>query len=233
MTPRGVAYADRKKSNKSTAFSLTKTFLCDTVTAGSNYMAMTNNSMMKILIAMIALSFIVSSCKNRGWQFSANEYDLRTAQITAEGSSNGRAIHTMLSVECSPGPGGTIGINYFVYNVKSAGSFNFDAFEGPDAPASSKKLVDIDVVTSHGTIKVKTAVSGSYAEYDVFRFGLYAMNTGNSDVKRIAEALMKGANNIIITVHDMKNPALQLKTNFSALNASPAIEKTIKGCCKD
>jgi hypothetical protein len=194
---------------------------------------MTNNSLMKMLIAVIALSFIVSSCKTRDWHFSANEYDLRTAQITSDGSANDRAIHTMLSVECSPGLGGTIGINYFVYNVKSAGSFNFNAFEGPDAPASSQKLVDIDVMTSHGTIKVKTSVSGSYAEYDIFRFGLYAMNTGNSDVKRIAEALMKGANTIIITVHDMKNPALQLKTNFSALNASPVIEKTLKGCCTE
>jgi hypothetical protein len=59
------------------------------------------------------------------------------------------------------------------------------------------------------------------------------MNTGTSDVRKIAEALMNGANNIIITVHDMKNPAVQFKTNFSTLNATPAIEKTIKGCCNE
>ncbi len=182
-------------------------------------------------IALMMLLCIASSCKTQGWQFSANKYDLRTAQITAEGRVNGRAIHTKLSLDCKPGPDGTVGICYFIYDADMIKEFNFDVFEGPYAPASSKKLTDVDVVSSRGTTRITASVAGFYAEYNVFCFCMSAMNRGKSDARKIAEALMKGADNIIITVHDMKNPAVQCKTNFPAMNASTVIEKTIRGCC--
>jgi len=189
--------------------------------------------MIKISIPLLALALIASACKPGEWRFDVTNYDLRTAQTAAQGSANGRAVHTMLSVICRPGPEGTVSINYTVYNTDNAGGFNFDSFEGPDAPASLKKLLDIDVETAAGIINIKTAVSGSYIENKAFTFSMIAMNTGRSGVRTIAEALANGAKAIRITVHDMNAPPITIRTDFPASNARAVIEKTIKGCCKD
>ena len=188
-------------------------------------------AMIKVSMPLLILSLVASACKKWDWRFEVDGNDLRAARIAARGSANGSAVNTMLSVVCRPGPEGTVSINYTVYDTDNAGGFNFDAFEGPDAPASLKKLMDIYVESASGRIDTKMAVSGSYIENKAFTFSMSAMNTGRSGARSIAEALANGAKAVRITVHDMHDQSIRIRTDFPALNARAVIEKTIKGCC--
>jgi hypothetical protein len=189
--------------------------------------------MKKPYLAILTLILISVTCKSEKWYFSINNYDLRTASITANGKSNGSDVKTMLSVVCRPGRDGTVSILYTVYGTDKAGGFDFDSFEGPYAPAALKKLANIETATSREAIDYETSISGSYLEKNTFVFSASAMNTGMSGVRTVAETLGKGVKSITMTVHDMNDGSKQVRTEFPAGNAQPAIDKTITGCLKN
>ncbi len=187
----------------------------------------------KLCMTIVLAAMFVSACKTEKWQFTASKYDLRTASIAGQGKSNGIEAKTMLSIECGPGRNGAVSINYTVYNTDKAGGFDFDSFEGPYAPASSKKLATIEIAMPNETIEYETSVSGYYIENKSFVFSANAMNRGASGVRTIVEMLTKGAKSISITIHDINDTTNQIKTEFPAKDAQPIIEKTIVGCLKD
>jgi hypothetical protein len=88
------------------------------------------------------------------------------------------------------------------------------------------------VLTGTGALTVKTAVAGAYTGVDDFSFTVNAMNTGRSDVRGIIEALAYGATSITFTIHDMKNPAVVVRSEFPAGEAAPVIEKVLRGYCR-
>jgi hypothetical protein len=188
--------------------------------------------MKKIFLILVGLALALS-CKSEKWHFSVTGYGLRIATISKKGSAAGHAIKTALSVLCRPGKEGTISINYTVYDADTGGGFNFDSFEGPYAPAASKKLMDIGVAAPGGTLNIQTEVAGYYLQNKTFIFSRSALNSAKSDARAVAEALIKGAESIRITVHDMIDPAKVIETDFPAAQARSVIEKTVDGCLKD
>jgi hypothetical protein len=192
--------------------------------------------LVKILMRQIAPAaaavLLFSSCVSSGWQYYATKYDLRSAKISMRGHVNGSPARTSLEINCSPGRNGTIGLTYTVFGATGISGFDFNSFEGPYAPAFAWKLADIEVVKPSGTVKVKTAVAGSYTGTDDFSFTVNAMNAGASDVRRIAEMIFSGAASITVTIHDMKNQKAVICTLFPAAEAGPVIEKVLRGCCR-
>ncbi len=107
---------------------------------------------------------------------------------------------------------GALGFDLTVAKAPTLTSFNFDDFEGPDATAAAKKLVEV-IVKRGGktTLTMKERASGSYQENDAFMFGVSNLNRdAKNDIKTLLRELAAGADSVKIAITDSRNAATKL-----------------------
>jgi hypothetical protein len=111
---------------------------------------------------------------------------------------------------------GTIGFDLYVDKIATLKAFHFADFEGPDAPAGAKALMQITLASKGKPAKVfKVAVSGSYPSDNNFVFGLAELsNVAKSDVKTILRALAQDVDTMQIIVTDYRDAKTKLVFNI-------------------
>ncbi|HEX6834856.1 MAG TPA: hypothetical protein VF132_15060 [Rudaea sp.] len=99
--------------------------------------------------------------------------DLR--EIRLDGRLHGAAATTgaQLHVFCSPTADGALGVELIVPDAQARKDFDYDDFEGPDAPAAMKALSRISVSGESGKTEITHAAAGWYgvAPASSFVFG--------------------------------------------------------------
>src|SRR5512141_1091855 len=94
----------------------------------------------------------------------------------------------MLHVNCSPDPaGGALAIELVATEANTRKDFDFDNFEGPDAPAGGKTLSHIAWTTTAGTTQIAHAAAGWYAPEPAqsFMFGISQLSHHREEPARL------------------------------------------------
>jgi hypothetical protein len=157
------------------------------------------------------------------------------AEIAGQAQTPDGPAKVRLSFECTAGKGGTNSVVFVVLGATKLKGFDFDNFEGPDAPASAKPLVTFTVHrTSGADVVVKTTASGSYTVTDEgFAFEVStAANAREGKVAQLTDAVVRGAASISVRVQGFKDPQKTIQVTFSTNGAAEVVGQAMKACAK-
>jgi hypothetical protein len=156
------------------------------------------------------------------------------AEVAGEAQTPDGPAKVTLSFECTPGKGGTSVVDFVVLGATKLTGFDFDDFEGPDAPAKNKPLVTFTVQPVKGNeVIVTTVVSGSYTVTDQgFAFEAYNMANEPGKVTQLSDAIAAGASSISVRVQGFKHSEKTLQATFSTNGAAEIVKQAMKACGK-
>ena len=170
---------------------------------------------------------------SRIWRININDSQARAAQISAIGKTPDGETQTIFWLQCPAEKNNLVSINYLVQNSSKISNFNFDDFEGPDAPVQNKKLVEIRATSSHETLSFRTAVAGSYGAVEDLPAFVFELGTIKQDkIMQLAQMVAKGSTKITFVVHDNRDYQKTVETTFPAIDAAGDVAKTLNGCRK-
>jgi hypothetical protein len=169
------------------------------------------------------------------WQMPKSENpDQRLLNFSSTTSLLGKNTPFTVSFFCDPtaskDSAGALGIE-IVFNNAKLQPFNFTAFEGPDAPAASKKLLQATVM-QHGKplLSVSSEVYGSTLEANQFAFMMSDLTRASkSTSKSILRKLSEDADMLQLTVTDYKNPKLKLEFSVPVAGKQAAFKTLLAG----
>lgn len=185
----------------------------------------------RLVVGVVLMLMGVIPVSARDWLHEVNnESGTRTATITASGRSPGGVIQTSLTIHCRAGNDGAAGMIYRVSDADKVRLFRFDAFDGPSATGTSKKLATFRVRTSTGVVAVTTPVTGSYTSDGAFEFKLSANPNIRTEFTRLVDAIVQGAQEISVIVRQVGNQRRTIQTTFPAYGSSVAVYEVVKGC---
>jgi hypothetical protein len=172
------------------------------------------------------------------WQYEGSQYEngLRQAFIEQKSNVLGSICSTRLKFIATQGHGkgrtGILALEFTVSPATSIKGFDFEYFEGPDAPARDRKLMRI-TVTRNGKRFVQTFYQNGFWSAEVadgFVFETAAITRDKrSEVRKLFDQLRQGAQSIEIAVTDGRNHALVLSAAFPLSDSKPVFEALLKG----
>lgn len=199
-----------------------------------------------IRAAVIGFSVLVAgastACAPPPWQYEVDRFasrpeaELRRAFIEQESILLGSRCSARLEFTVTRDDGaGATGMLNLEFTVSPAGSipdFDFQYFEGPDAPARGQTLMTI-TVTQGSEHVVRTFGQNGYWSAEVddgFAFQTASMTRDReSDVRRLLDQLREGARSIEISVTDGRNPAIVLSASFPLSSSEAVFEALLEG----
>ena len=123
-----------------------------------------------------------------------------------------------LHVNCSPdSDGGALSIELVVTEANTRKDFDYDDFEGPDAPASGKALSGITWTTATGTTQITRAAAGWYAPKppQSFLFGISQLSRHREEPARLLNAILDEPGTLVWTQTGFDNAKRQLVASFT------------------
>jgi hypothetical protein len=170
-----------------------------------------------------------------GWQMPKSENpDQRLLNFSSTTSLLGKNTPFTVSFFCDPtvskDSAGALGLE-IVFNNAKLQPFNFTAFEGPDAPAASKKLLQVTVMQQgKPLLSVSSEVYGSTLEANQFAFMMSDLTRASkSTSKSILRKLSEDADMLQLTVTDYKNPKLKLEFSVPVAGKQAAFKTLLAG----
>jgi hypothetical protein len=212
---------------------------------------------MRSSLLLLAGLIFSSVAKGDGWELhAAPKGDAQVAICTVTGTGpEGPAKATLLIHHARGVPLKIIKkrdvtelpivIELCVHNFASVRGFDFDKFEGPDAPARNKPLVSVAIEAANEHFAKKFGQSGSQnslrwllpeTKIDAsslndsadFTFVVGDPMMRLKDFITITDLLQKSPSKIEVTVTDFTNPKRTLHFNFATDNVSEVIGKLMK-----
>jgi hypothetical protein len=166
------------------------------------------------------------------WQIKKQQNGT-VAEVAADAQTPDGTAKTTISFQCSPGKGGTSTITFVVLGAFRMKGFDFDDFEGPDAPAQRHSQVTITAHRPSGDLVIKTACTGYYTVSDEgFAFEITTMANVRGKVTQMSDAMIQGATGISVRVQGLKHPQKVIQANFPATGAAAALSQVMQGCGK-
>ena len=154
------------------------------------------------------------------WSVPAKHNDTQRALTwSATAPLLGKATAYSVNFFCDPittrQASGALGFDLTVADAVKLKPFDFEAFEGPDATAGGKKLLQASIERSgKPALTFRTAVSGGSTDGSNFAFSATDLSReANSTAKSILRALGDGAQVLKITITDSRNAKLKLEFN--------------------
>lgn len=166
------------------------------------------------------------------WQMKINNR-VRTAVVMTNGKTPNGDAQTILWLQCPTGLNPVVSINYIVRDSNNITDFDFDSFEGPDAPAKEKNLVEIQAVSPHGNLSFRILAGGYYGgagEPDAFVFG--TSTTKQDKIMQLAQMIANGSTEVTFIVHDYLDYSKTIETKFPVIDPSSDVAKILNGCRK-
>lgn len=197
---------------------------------------------MTLLAALAGVQLLAGSAP--GWRFARTEAGLRTLTTQGQAQTPAGPADGSLNLFCKEGEGGWIGLEFTVFKADEAApgdfiqaikGFHFDDFEGPGAPASSRRLTRLECRGRGGDCRIQVRQAGSYSSAlsGGFEFSTGVPNTAaGSDLRRLLAALGKaGGDRLTVTVTDTRDPkaAIQGEFNTSAPGLAGLVQQLLKG----
>ena len=164
------------------------------------------------------------------WQVRKQQYNT-TAEVAADGQTPDGAAKTTLSFQCTSGKGGASTITFIVLGAFKMKGFDFDDFEGPDAPAQRHAQVTITAHRPGGDLVIRTACTGYYTVSDEgFAFEITTMANVRGKVTQLSDALINGATGISIHIKGLKHPEKIIEATFPTAGAPAALTQVMQAC---
>ena len=164
------------------------------------------------------------------WKVNVNDSNARIASVSANGKTPNGEVQTLFNLQCPPEQNPLVSIEYIVRDSNKTLRFSFDDFEGPDAPAQKKKLVEIRAISPYNNLSFHTAVSGYYVADEMFAFGLGTIK--QDQISQLARMVAEGSTEVTFIIHDYRDYRKTIETTFPAIDVSSDVAKTLNGCRK-
>lgn len=135
------------------------------------------------------------------------------------GTERGAVLH----VNCSPdADGGALAIELVATEANTRKDFDYDNFEGPDAPAGGKALSHVAWSTATGTTQIDHAAAGWYAPEPAqsFMFGISQLSHHREEPARLLNAIRDEPGTLVWTQTGFDNAKHQLVARFELDSAS-------------
>jgi hypothetical protein len=161
------------------------------------------------------------------WQVHTNKYG-NTAWVGARGTGPNGEIQATLSIQCPAQKNDLTTIELIVHRTGEIPDFDFDNFEGPDAPNADKDLITIRTDSDTGKSESKVSASGWYGgrgEADAFVFAAHISS-------RIARDVAVGKVRISFVVQDANRSERTLEATFPKMDPSSDVATMLNGCRK-
>jgi hypothetical protein len=169
------------------------------------------------------------------WQVAKSENpDQRLLNFSSTTSLLGKNTAFTVSFFCDPtvskDSAGALGLEIILNNAKLQ-PFNFAAFEGPDAPAASKKLLQVTVMQQgKPVLSMSSEVYGSRLEANQFAFMMSDLTRASkSTSKSILRKLSEDADTLQLSITDHKNPKLKLEFSVPLAGKQAAFKALLAG----
>ena len=123
----------------------------------------------------------------------------------------------MLHVNCSPDlDGGALAIELVATEANTRKDFDYDNFEGPDAPAGGKALSHVAWTTATGTTQIAHAAAGWYAPEpaQAFMFGISQPSHHREEPARLLNAIRDEPGTLVWTQTGFDDGKRQLVAHF-------------------
>lgn len=170
---------------------------------------------------------------SKTWQMRINDSKVRTAVVMTNGKTPKDEAQTIFWLQCPANSDYSASINYIVRDTSKITGFDFDSFEGPNAPANEKILVEYQAVSPNGNLSFRDSgggVFGGAGEGDAFEFETSKIN--QDKIRQLARMIAKGSTEVTVIVHDYKDYSKTIETTFPAIDASSDVAKILNGCQK-
>lgn len=154
------------------------------------------------------------------WKITSDNPYGRIAIVSATGRTPDGETSTIFKLQCPAEQNSTATISFLVRNTEKIIGFNFSDFEGPNAPASKKKLVEIEAISPRGRLSFKTNTSGWYAAPNVFVFS-------PGTTKSLEHLVAEGSTEVTFIVHDNRNYQKTIAMKFPAMDSSSDVVKLL------
>ncbi len=168
----------------------------------------------RLLPALVCLAVTVAAQET--WK---RDQEGKSRSLTYSGTATlmGKQTPVTLRFYCNPertkNATGVIGYDLAIAHPDSLKPFDFDDFEGPDAPSYRRKLLQASVLRGGKTVhSMRESPSGSYVPGDAFMFEVTdVFDEPGSSAKKTLRALAKDADAFRITITDYKKADLKLE----------------------
>jgi hypothetical protein len=143
----------------------------------------------------------------------------------------------LLHVGCSADPdGGALVVELIASEANTRKDFDYDDFEGPDAPASKKGLSHVAWKTATGTTDITRAAAGSYLPEppESFMFGIDQLSRRRGPATTLLAAVGTEPGQLVWTQTAFDDAKHRLTATFT-LDASAArqLRDTVSVCLPD
>lgn len=184
------------------------------------------------LVAALALGFAGTSGAqdDARWTASVNENGLRRAQAVGSARLGAAEVPATLELTCTTGKGGAVTWTLKLAQKDTLVGFDFDAFEGPDAPAGARALARLALDGGVLRTGFDTRVNGYLADVDTFAFAFSAPANAASQAGLLAEAVDATTQAIRWTVRAPDDSGRAIEATIPAAGAAPALRETMMGC---
>lgn len=178
--------------------------------------------MMKLFVFILASASIAASTgpamisMPRGQKSDIIRHAASTQAATPDGQ-----VSCQIVVEYVPGKGGGTYLILHLSDASLVKNFDFDEFEGPDAPFGTRKLAKIQIQSSNGTQTIEAAGAGWYSSAKEFMFSVAVGRQPLSVRKRLIAVLSGNDAKLSFTVHGLKKPSQTISattTDASLIN---------------
>lgn len=163
------------------------------------------------------------------WDVQVRPSGLRVAERAGEARVGERTTTARLGLECQPGERGMLSWRLSVDAPGSLG-FDFDAFEGPDAPAASARLGELTLEGGLLRPRFAVAMSGWHDEPDRFALVFSAPSAAAGDGALLADSIGPGTQALTWRVAPPSGAGEPLQARFSVDAATPALREAMAGC---
>lgn len=111
---------------------------------------------------------------------------------------------------------GALGFTVEIAQYDSLKAFHFDDFEGPDAPAQERKLLEAAIVRNGKSVRTfRASTSGWISVRHGFAFEVSGVFDRKSVAKEILRALTEETDALRITITDTRDPGVKLALTVS------------------
>ena len=178
----------------------------------------------------------VASFAQSRWRYEDNQHPPRHAFIEHTSIVLGSTCSLRLqfnATQDNQNGDGVIALEFTLSPMSSIAGFDFDYFEGPEAPVGGQKLMRV-TVTKGGrpfihTLSLTGFLSSEYLD-DGFVF--YASNLTRDkegQVRKVLDQVLQGAEGLEVAVIDGNDHEIVLSATFPLTGSKPAIEALLKG----
>ena len=151
-----------------------------------------------------------------------------TRTVSTQAATPNGSQPAQMKFQYTAGRGGGLFLELSLSEATPVKGFNFDDFEGPDAPSGNHKLGQLRAQSAAGSAVFDTPVSGSYATNTEFVFSVWLKAMPLRLKSQFARALAGADAKLTVTFHGFKKPSQTISSTITDAEFLSALGEQFK-----